>query len=54
MAEKKVKKSALGKGLGSLFPDNAEELIDEIKSEKLSNTIPLADIEPNKGDKQYV
>ena len=48
MAEKKVKKSALGKGLGSLFPDNAEDLIEEIKSEGPSDTIPLADIEPNK------
>lgn len=47
MAEKK---SGLGKGLKSLFSESAEDIdiIEEIKSEKPSNTVSIADIEPNK------
>ena len=48
MAEKKVKKSGLGKGLDSLFSEPAEEFINEVKNGKMPDTILLADIEPNR------
>ena len=48
MAEKKVKKSGLGKGLDSLFSEPAEEFINEVKNGKFPDTILLADIEPNR------
>lgn len=48
MAEKKAKKSGLGKGLGSLFSEPAEELIEEIKSERTPGMLPVSDIEPNR------
>lgn len=51
MAEKK---SGLGKGLNSLFSESAEDIIEEIKSEKSSDKISVADIEPNKNQPRKV
>lgn len=53
MAEKKTKKSGLGKGLNALFTEPAGEIvpgIDKIggKTDKSITVIALADIEPNK------
>lgn len=54
MAEKKVRKTGLGRGLNALFDEPAGDIVSEIdKIGASSNTdgvklLPLADIEPNK------
>ncbi len=53
MAEKKTKKSGLGKGLNALFTEPAGEIVPGIdniggRTAKSITVIPLADIEPNK------
>lgn len=53
MAEKKTKKSGLGKGLNALFAEPAGEIVSGIeniggKADKSISVIPIADIEPNK------
>lgn len=49
MAEKKTRKSGLGKGLGSLFSEPADDFIESINSgDKASDMIAVADIEPNR------
>ena len=54
MAEKKPKKSGLGKGLNALFSEPAGEIVSGIdnigaqENEKKVSIIPLVDIEPNK------
>lgn len=48
MADKKYAKGGLGKGISALFSEPADELIENLNSEKPSDTISLVDIEPNK------